>query len=539
MKAALETLGVGPCLHPLTWADGDGGAARTDWRDRLGRWNAAVGWVGARHYRELMEAWPLSRVLLSVRDPQAWYSSYASCVRATRELAMAGGPALAAAESAAFDALMMLEEPLWPAILDGTYEDHDAAVRRYERHNAEVVSTVPGERLLVYGVEEGWEPLCAFLDLPVPDVPFPHLNDRDEFRTRLAPARRPAQQRPLVDATTPRISGLSVAHAGPSYTQQEVLEALGMGEDPFARRIFERCGVRRRQLALLGDHADDTLQGRTDASEDRLLELAVRAVDGLGVDPREVGLVVSASLFSLGGPTLAHRLVEHYAMDPATDKYHIVGVGCASAVPLVRLVSSALGNGVRKGLIVAVDTMSSLLTQATPGDPRAKIIGSAIFGDGCAAAIVESGTAAPGPAVVASAVHQIPGTLEVVHMAVTNSDSHLALARELPDIASEDVAALVDEFLRPLGLTRHAIDHWLVHPGGRRILECVQSALELSDGDVAVSYEMLAAHGNVGTPSIFYVLHETIARRSPAPGHRGLIITVGPGITLGLMLLVF
>ena len=67
--------------------------------------------------------------------------------------------------------------------------------------------------------------------------------------------------------------------------------------------------------------------------------------------------------------------------------------------------------------------MSGLLSQATADDPRAKVIGSAIFGDGCAAAIIESGGEAAGPAVVASTVHQLPGTLDVVHMELASDDS--------------------------------------------------------------------------------------------------------------------
>ena len=88
-----------------------------------------------------------------------------------------------------------------------------------------------------------------------------------------------------------------------------MLDALGIADDPFAQRIFESCGVKRRYLTLLEGPADETLQGRTAAAEAYLLELAVRAVDRLGVDPQEIYTVVSASLYSLGGPTLAHRLV--------------------------------------------------------------------------------------------------------------------------------------------------------------------------------------------------------------------------------------
>ena len=551
LTAALETLGVGPCLHPRTLPRKDDVLRRArsgasvsprDWREDLASWNGALGWVGARHYRELAEVWPSSLVLLSVRDVDAWYRSYASALRATRELAMAGGPQLAAAEEVALDVLMMPDRPLWTQILDGSYERRDEAIARYERHNDEVARTVPAERLLIFDVEEGWEPLCSFLGVAVPDVPFPHLNDCAELRARLGPSPRPSRRNgaSLVRASTPRISRLTHADPQRSFSQQEVLEALGMADDPFAQRIFASCGVERRHLTALEDGAGQTLQGRSVASEAQLFELAIRAVDALDVDPHQIDTVVSSSLFSLGGPTLAHRLVEHYEMDPATDKYHVVGVGCASAVPLVRLVSRTLsGREGSRGLIVAAESMSGLLSQAAPDDPRAKVVGSAIFGDGCAAAIVEYGEGAGGPAVVASTVHQLSGTLDVVHMALADDDSHLHLARELPDLASAGLAQLIDDFLEPIGLTRHAIDHWLIHPGGRRILRCVQDELELPDDEVAISYELLAAHGNIGTPSIFYVLEETMRRRAPSPGNRGLMVTIGPGVTVGLMALVF
>jgi predicted naringenin-chalcone synthase len=336
----------------------------------------------------------------------------------------------------------------------------------------------------------------------------------------------------------PRISGLAVAQADRSLSQDEVLALLGLEDEAFALGVFDRCAVRERQFALPHPALDQTLQGRTATVEAQLLQDAIGVVEALGVDPAEIGTVVTSSLYSLGGPTLAHRLVEHFRMDPSTDKYHVVGVGCASAVPLVRLVGQSLAaHPGKKGLVVAAESMSGLLSRATPGDHRAKTVGSAIFGDGCAAAVIERGSS--GPAVAASQVHQIEGTLGAVRMELSDADSYLHLDRDLPDVAAAGLPGLVDDFLAGTGLDRGAVDHWIVHPGGRRILDLVAEALVLDREQVEVSYDVLATRGNVGTPSIFYVLHETIARRRPAHGERGLVITIGPGITVGLMLLVF
>jgi alkylresorcinol/alkylpyrone synthase len=326
-----------------------------------------------------------------------------------------------------------------------------------------------------------------------------------------------------------------------SFTQEEVLGLLGLSEDEFARRIFSRCGVHRRRLTLTDGFLATTVQGRTPLIEEQLLGYALRAIDELEVDPSEIGVVVSASLYSLGGPTIAHRLVDHYEMDPATDKYHVVGVGCASAVPLLRLASQTLREHPgKKALVVAAESMSGILTAAGAEDARSKTVGSSIFGDGCAAALIEFddvSTSPEGPAIIASKVHQVAGTLDAVRMQLTPDDSYLHLIRELPDVAGEGLRELVEDFLVANGLEFDCIEHWLVHPGGRRIIESVQEALGLSREEVQVSYDVLADHGNVGTPSIFYVMKHALDRCEPAPGERALMVTVGPGVTVGLMLL--
>jgi predicted naringenin-chalcone synthase len=340
----------------------------------------------------------------------------------------------------------------------------------------------------------------------------------------------------------PRIARLALAHPETSFSQDEVLALLGLSDDEFAQRIFSRCGVHRRQLHVGEDFRSTTVQGRTPAIEGHLLADAIRAIDELEIDPAEIGVVVSASLYSLGGPTIAHRLVEHYEMDPSTDKYHVVGVGCASAVPLLRLASQTLSaHPGKKALVVAAESMSGILMGATDEDERSKTVGSSIFGDGCAAALVElDRTPAAdheGPAVIASKVHQVEGTLDAVRMQLSPDDSYLHLVRELPDLAADGLSELVDDFLGAYGIDRAAIDHWLVHPGGRRIIESIQEALGLSREQVADSYEVLSEHGNIGTPAIFYVMKTMLDRREPELGELGLMVTVGPGVTVGLMLL--
>jgi alkylresorcinol/alkylpyrone synthase len=335
-----------------------------------------------------------------------------------------------------------------------------------------------------------------------------------------------------------RIAGLAVSHSDEALSQAQVLERLGLTGDEFAEGIFARCGVQTRHLSLDGDFLARTLRGRSNQVEQELLDHSIRAVEALALDPRRIGTVISASLYSLGVPTLAHRLVEHFEMDPTTDKYHVAGVGCASGVPLMRLAGQAMHEHPDKhALVVAAESMSSLFTRATPKDPRAKTVGAAIFGDGCAAAVLSRDPRAEGPVILASQVHQIGASLGAVSLDNSGADSYLHLARELPDLAGAGLPEVVGRFLHTHALEHADIEHWIVHPGGRRIIENVQNALELTREDLATSWDALADHGNIGTPSILYVLKDTIERCEPQPGERGLMVTIGPGVTIGLMLL--
>jgi alkylresorcinol/alkylpyrone synthase len=345
-------------------------------------------------------------------------------------------------------------------------------------------------------------------------------------------ARRSARQ------AGPRIAALAVSDSETVLTQEQVLDRLDLSDSEFATRIFARSGVERRHLELSDEFLASTLEHRAKQIEQDLLSHSIRAVDALELDPLEVGTVISASLYSLGCPSLAHRLVDHYEMGPATDKYHLTGVGCASGVPLMRLAAQALReNPEGQALVVAAESMSGILAKARPDDPKAKTVGAAIFGDGCAAVLLSGDPRCEGPVILASQVHQIAGTLDAVKMDTAGDDTYLHLARELPDLAGAGLPSVVAGFLRNNHLEHPDIDHWIVHPGGRRIIENVQTALELSDEDVATSWRALADHGNVGTPSIMYVLKDAIERDEPKPGERGLMVTIGPGVSVGMMLL--
>ena len=196
-KVALEMLGFGPCYHmvnvltnlPLAgqWEramDGD-----ADWDEIFGEHESTVDWPGAFFYRELADAYPDAKIVLSTRDPEAWEKSMRETIWDTIY-----GQSPAAHISKARE----LVDPDWQYYIrtmsrmwaaQGIFNGREIrpgqladAIARYEE---QVQRNIPEERLLVWSVAEGWEPLCEFLEVDVPDMPFPRLNDSKMFIDRV------------------------------------------------------------------------------------------------------------------------------------------------------------------------------------------------------------------------------------------------------------------------------------------------------------------------------------------------------------------
>ena len=204
LKVALEELGFGPCYHMTeVFANSEQvefweAAARgkhLDWGEVFRDYRATVDWPAAAFYEELMERYPDAKVILTVRDPERWYESTRSTIYNVQKTATSPIFSLAALFVPRMKrmrrAALMAADLAWGQMFDGRFEDRAHAIGVFERWNEEVKERVPSEKLLVYQVKEGWEPLCEFLGAKVPkDKPFPHLNDAETFqkmiRRRLA-----------------------------------------------------------------------------------------------------------------------------------------------------------------------------------------------------------------------------------------------------------------------------------------------------------------------------------------------------------------
>jgi sulfotransferase family protein len=185
LKTALERLGAGPCAHmiPLIGDEErsalftravEGDEASLD--KALDGYRSTVDWPGVYFWRQLIEKYPDAKVLLTVRDPEKWYASAERTIWAATNAPTPPGME---------KFREMCDATNWIGTFGGRFGDREHAIRVFNEHNDEVRRTVPAARLLEYEVGQGWEPLCDFLGVPVPEEPFPRLNDSATFQQRL------------------------------------------------------------------------------------------------------------------------------------------------------------------------------------------------------------------------------------------------------------------------------------------------------------------------------------------------------------------
>jgi hypothetical protein len=192
LQLALEELGFSRCYHmtevlahpsdALVWS----AASRHEpvrWDELFAGYQATVDWPGCAFYTEFLRQYPEAKVILTVRDPDKWYDSMTQTVyfarRAFPEWTRRFLPRMRRFTQ-------MLDDVVWVGTFQGKFEDRPHALAVFQRHNEEVQRLVLPDRLLVYEVRQGWQPLCAFLGVPVPQgKTFPHVNDTAEFRGRI------------------------------------------------------------------------------------------------------------------------------------------------------------------------------------------------------------------------------------------------------------------------------------------------------------------------------------------------------------------
>jgi alkylresorcinol/alkylpyrone synthase len=352
------------------------------------------------------------------------------------------------------------------------------------------------------------------------------------------------------------VAGAHAVVAPYGYSQGEITEVFTAVMSPQGaggsaiKRILSATGVDHRNLALpIEQYANLTDFGAANDTFIRVgLDLGATAVSGAlsaaKLEATDVDLIMSTTVTGLAAPSLEARLIPRVGLREDVKRVPMFGLGCvAGAAGIARLHDYLVGHPDDVAVLLSVELCS--LTLQHNDVSMTNIVASGLFGDGAAAVVMVGANRAAhmgltGPKVVASRSRLYPDTERVMGWDIGGSGFRIVLCTDVPRIVQENLGDDVRDFLGDHDLKISDIERWVSHPGGPRVLEAMESALGLHDGQLDVTWRSLAAIGNLSSASVLHVLCDTMDGSGsvvPEAGTPGLLMAMGPGFCAELVLL--
>jgi len=343
-----------------------------------------------------------------------------------------------------------------------------------------------------------------------------------------------------------KVGLLSLATALPPYIVEQG-EAKAKARNLFGGRkalfdrlagVFDNAGIDQRHvvapMAWYEAHHGWKERNRVylDACDALFREAASKAIAQAGLEPSDIDGVVMVSTTGIATPSIEARNGPAIGLRDDVRRVPVFGLGCAGGVnglaTAARLAAAEPG---KRWLFVTIETCS-IAIRLDSDDPAA-IVATAIFGDGAAAAVVQAG--APGLATIAGAGERMwADTLSIMGWRVEDPGFAVVFDRAIPPFIEAELAGAVDGILGNLSVERASIDRLCCHPGGVKVIDAIEAAMELPVGSLDLERDVLRDCGNMSAPTVLFVLERLLQRGLP---ERVLMTAFGPGFTCAAMLL--
>ena len=344
---------------------------------------------------------------------------------------------------------------------------------------------------------------------------------------------QPCSLRSLATAVPPRIIEQHEAKA-------RAREAFGGRKALFDRLagVFDNAGIAKRHIVApqdwyMGDHGwRDRNNLYLEAAEALFEEAATSAIEKAGLSPNEIDGVITVSTTGIATPSLEARVGPKISLRSNVRRVPVFGLGCAGGVNGLALTARlAAAEPGTNWLFVTIETCS--ISIRLDSDDPAAVVATALFGDGAAAAVVSSGEHSLAR-IAGSAERLWPDTQRIMGWDVEDPGLAVVFDRAIPPFIEAELAKAVDEMCAQLGIARGDIDRFCCHPGGVKVIDAIETALSLNQGELNIEREVLRDYGNMSAPTVLFVLERLIERGLP---ERVLMTAFGPGFTCAGLLL--
>ena len=281
------------------------------------------------------------------------------------------------------------------------------------------------------------------------------------------------------------------------------------------------------------------------------------AINSANICKKDIQKIIIVSSTGFFGPSLDCNIIKALDLPRTIDRTLIGFMGCAAAINGFRIATDFVNNNPGKCALMVCVEISSV--HANFNDSINDTITHSIFSDGASACIlratpstVVSGVKSlqkkksqhlfytnqikPSLAIIDSFSCLMNDTEDGIKLELTDNGITCKLSKNLPKYINKGICYIVDTFLEKHKLIRADISFWVIHPGGRRIIEEIQKALGISEEDTKDSWDILKNYGNMLSPSIMFVLEKTMMRENPL-GKYGLVISFSPGVGTECLLL--
>jgi len=339
----------------------------------------------------------------------------------------------------------------------------------------------------------------------------------------------------------PKILAIGTATPPLRLTQEQSFRMVGYKSERI-RQIFQHCDIDYRHFYLEGNldprETSDQLNQRYLRGAMTTGCKAIRAVlDSSGVQQSNVDLLVVSSSTGYVCPDLGGRLIAHMGFSENIQRAALLGLGCAGALPSLQRASDfARVHPGRIALVLAVEICSACYFV---DHTLETVVGNAICADGAAAFLLGAGFAANTryPEVVDFESFVDSSHIDKVGFDRRNGKLRIVLAPSVRKLAGPMIETALNALLSRHQLSVSDICFWVLHPGGRKVMDSLQSHLRLKDDQMRFSRAVLRNYGNMSSPTVMFVLEEVVRTGNPRAGDWGVMIALGPGMAAEAALL--